>query len=182
MMRNDEEREERSNMASDRRLWQRCRVSDAPEDGAARFLDLAAFADGLLDADDQDRVAAWLADDPNAAADVSAARALGNRDGHSAELERVIARASRRARRLGRLPERLRALSHRRGRRLVQGFAQWGSIAAAVALASWLGFSMGSDTSLTLTAPRQPNEASFLPDLFDPAPAFLRDLGEGLRT
>ena len=182
MMRNDEEREERSNMASDRRLWQRCRVSDAPEDEAARFLDLAAFADGLLDADDQDRVAAWLADDPNAAADVSAARALGNRDGHSGELERVIARACAIAPEGAPASGQVVVLADWRGRRLVQGFAQWGSIAAAVALASWLGFSMGSDTSLTLTAPRQPNEASFLPDLFDPAPAFLRDLGEGLRT
>jgi len=64
----------------------------------------------------------------------------------------------------------------------VQGFAQWGSLAAAMALASWLGFSMGSDTSLALTVPQQPGESSFLPDLFDPGPAFLRDLGEGLRS
>jgi len=35
---------------------------------------------------------------------------------------------------------------------------------------------------LALTAPRQNGEASFLPELFDPAPAFLRDLGEGLPT
>jgi hypothetical protein len=60
--------------------------------------------------------------------------------------------------------------------------AEWGSIAAAIALAGWLGFSMGSDTSLALTSPQQPSESSFLPDLFDAAPGFLRDLGEGVRT
>jgi anti-sigma factor RsiW len=182
MMRTEKERRKGSHMASDRRLWQRARSTDALRDDTARFLDLAAFADGLLDADDRERVAVWLTDDPDAAADVSAARALGNRDGHSAELQRVIARAC--AIRPEADPARghIVVLAHWRGRRLVQDFAQWGSIAAAVAFASWLGFSMGSDTSLALTAPRQPNEASFLPDLFDPAPAFLRDLGEGSRT
>jgi hypothetical protein len=64
----------------------------------------------------------------------------------------------------------------------VRVLAQWGSIAAAIALAGWLGFSMGSDTSLALTSPQQPSESSFLPDLFDAAPGFLRDLGEGVRT
>ena len=76
MMRTDEERKGRPDAASDRRLWQRCRVVDAPEDEAGRFLDLAAFADGLIDVDEQDRVAAWLAGDTDAAADVSAARAV----------------------------------------------------------------------------------------------------------
>ncbi len=54
----------------DRRLWQRCRMMDADEDEAARFLDLAAFADGLLDIEERERVAALLAADPEAAADV----------------------------------------------------------------------------------------------------------------
>jgi anti-sigma factor RsiW len=181
MMRSDKEREERQGAASDRRLWQRCRTADAPND-EARFLDLAAFAEGLLDADDQDRIAAWLADDPDAAADVSAARTLEGHDGPGDEVDRVIARACAISPETDPARGRVVVLAQWRGRRIAQGFAQWSSIAAAIALAGWLGFSMGSDTSLALSAPPQPNEASFLPDLFDSGPAFLRDLGEGLRT
>jgi anti-sigma factor RsiW len=188
MMRIDEEREERPDPLSDRRLWERCRMIDAPEDEAARFLDLAAFADGRLDAEDQDRVAALLAADPDAATDVRSARMLDGTKEGSTDLERIIARAC------AILPGadhpdadhwrgRVIALALRRSRRpLVQSFAQWGSIAAAIAVASWLGFAMGSDASLALSNPRQPSDAGFLPELFDPASSFLRDLGEGLRT
>jgi anti-sigma factor RsiW len=182
MMRADEEREERQNAASDRRLWQRCRATDAPEDEAARLLDLAAFADGLLDPDDTERVAARLAGDPEAAADVSAARAIAAPDVHGAELQRVIARACAISPEAEPAGGRVVVLADWGGRRLVQGLTQWGSIAAALAVASWLGFSMGSDTSLALTTPRAQSDAGFLPDLFDPGPAFLRDLGEGLQT
>jgi len=66
------------NPAEDRRLWQRCRTMDAGEDEAARFLDLAAYADGLLDIEERERVAALLAGDPQAAADVRAAQALAD--------------------------------------------------------------------------------------------------------
>jgi anti-sigma factor RsiW len=188
MMRTDEEREDRPDSLSDRRLWQRCRMIDAPEDEAARFLDLAAFADGRLDAEDQDRVAALLAVDPRAAADVRSARTLDGTEEGSTVLEPVIARAC------AIFPDadhsdtdhsrgRVIALPPRRSRRpLVQSFAQWGSIAAAIAVAGWLGFAMGSDASLALSNPHQPSEAGFLPELFDPASSFLRDLGEGLRT
>jgi hypothetical protein len=69
-----------------------------------------------------------------------------------------------------------------RQRRILHGFAQWGSLAAAMVLASWLGFAMGSDTSRTLSAPVPPSDASFMPELFDPGSGFLRDLGEVLRT
>jgi anti-sigma factor RsiW len=182
MMRTNKPQEERPDPALDRWLWQRCLTSDAPEDEAARFLDLAAFADGLLEADERDRVAAWLADDPQASEDVSAARAVQEPDKPSAELERVIARACALSPEEGPTSGNVIVLRQWRRRRVVQGFAQWGSIAAAVALVGWLGFSMGSDTLLALTAPRQTGEASFLPELFDPAPAFLRDLGEGLPT
>jgi anti-sigma factor RsiW len=188
MMRTDEERAERPDPLSDRRLWERSRVIDAPEDEAARFLDLAAFADGCLDAEDQDRVAALLAADPDATADVRSARMLDGTKEGSADLEPIIARAC------AILPDadrpdadhwrgRVIALALRRSRRpLVQSFAQWGSIAAAIAVASWLGFAMGSDASLALSNPRQPSDAGFLPELFDPANSFLRDLGESLRT
>jgi anti-sigma factor RsiW len=182
MMGTEEEREGRSGAASDRWLWQRCRATDAPEDEAARFLDLAGFAEGLLDADDQERVAAWLADDPEAAADVNAARGVDEREVHFAQLERVIARGSAISPEAGPAGGNVVVLAHWRARRLVRGFAQWGSIAAAITLAGWLGFAMGTDTSAALTASQQQSEATYLPDLFDTGSAFLRDLGEGART
>jgi anti-sigma factor RsiW len=183
MMRTDEEREEKPDPLSDRRLWQRCRMIDAPEDEAARFLDLAAFADGRLDAEDQDRVAALLAADPGAAADVRSARTLDSTEEGSADLEPIIARACAIFPDADHPRGQVVALAPRRSRRpLVQSFAQWGSIAAAIAVASWLGFAMGSDASLALSNPHQPSDAGFLPELFDPTSSFLRDLGEGLRT
>jgi len=49
-------------------------------------------------------------------------------------------------------------------------------------LASWLGFAMGSDTSLALSQSGTASDASFLPELLDPGTGFLlRDLSEGLR-
>src|SRR5437763_10262301 len=82
------------NPAEDRRLWQRCRTMDANEDEAARFLDLAAYADGLLDIEERERVAALLTADTETAADVRAAQALAVAERASAGLERIIARAS----------------------------------------------------------------------------------------
>ena len=48
--------------------------------------------------------------------------------------------------------------------------------------AGWLGFAMGSDTSLALSDHRQSIDTGLLPELFDPGTGFVRDLGEGLRT
>jgi anti-sigma factor RsiW len=181
MMRTDDEREQGSYPLSDRRLWQRCRSADIPEDEAARYLDLAAFAEGRLDPDETDRVAAWLADDPEAAADVRSARTSRTIDEDPATLERVVARAA------ALVPDRAAhgrvvPFVRPRGGRIVPVLAQWASLAAAIALASWLGFAMGTGTSLALSEPRSPSEAVTLPELFDPGPGFLRDLGEGLRT
>jgi len=182
MMRSEEGPEHGPNQAADRRLWQRSRMTDASEDEAARFLDLAAFADGLLDAEEQDRVAGLLAADPEAAADVQAARALVETEPTSAGLGQIIARASAISPDADPMPARVVPFARRRGRRVVEAFAEWGSIAAAIALAGWLGFAMGSDTSRALSEPRQPRDTTLLPDLFDSAPSFLRDLGEGTRT
>jgi anti-sigma factor RsiW len=167
--------------AEDRRLWQRCLTMDAEEDEAARFLDLAAYAEGLLDIEERERVAALLAADPEAAADVRAAHALVAAERTSAGLERIIARASAISPDTGSVAGKVIPLAPRQGR-LLQSLAQWGSLAAAVALAGWLGFAMGSGTSLALSDNRQPSDTGFLPELFDPGTGLLRDLGEGLRT
>src|SRR5262245_7752650 len=95
MMRTDEKPEERPDPISDRRLWQRSRLTDAPDDEASHFLDLAAFADGRLDDEERDRVGALVAADPEAAADVRAARgAPGPEPAISTGLERIVARAA----------------------------------------------------------------------------------------
>ena len=182
MSRTDEERKELPDWSSDRALWRRSCLTDATEDEVSRFLDLAAFADGLLEPDESDRMAALLAADPAARDDVAAARGGGaGPDVLPGTLGRIVARAC------AILPSepssRVVAFSPRpRRRRILQGVAQWGSLAAAMVLASWLGFAMGTDTSRALTAPVPSNDASFLPELFDPGSGFVHDLGEGLRT
>jgi anti-sigma factor RsiW len=155
---------------------------DADEDEAARFLDLAAYADGLLDIEEQERVAALLTVDPEAAADVRAAQALADAERTSVGLERIVARAAAISPEMDSVSGKVVPLAPRRGRRLLQISAQWGSLAAAIALAGWLGFAMGSDTSLALSDNRQPSANGLLPELFDPGTVLLRDLGEGVRT
>jgi anti-sigma factor RsiW len=181
MSRTDEEREELPDWSSNRALWRRSCLTDATEDEVSRFLDLAAFADGLLEPDESDHIATLLAADPVARDDVAAARGSGvGPDELPETLERIVARAG------AILPSeptsRVVAFTPRpHRRRILQGFAQWGSLAAAMVLASWLGFAMGSEASRTLTAPVPSSDAS-LPELFDPGSGFLRDLGEVLRT
>ena len=174
-------------LESGRALWSRCRSADAVMDEGARFLDLAAFADELLDLEERARVAVILAADPIAAADVAAARAIADgRPAPSYGLDRIIARA------MVLVPEAAlgSGLVHplypaQASRHLWHGVAQWGSLAAALAVASWLGFTMGSGVSLELSQPVQQSQVgvdSLLPELLDPATGFLRDLGEGQQT
>jgi hypothetical protein len=167
---------------ADRRLWQRCRTIEAAEDEAARFLDLAAYADELLDIDEEERVGALLAIDPDAASDVRAARALAGAERRLAGSERIIARACAISPDTNSVSGKVVPLAPPQGRRPLQVFAEWGSLAAAIALAGWLGFAMGSDTSLALSVHPQPSDTGLLPELSDPGTGLLRDLGEGLRT
>jgi hypothetical protein len=168
--------------SSDRALWRRSRGTDAPADEAARFLDLAGFADGLLDPDERERVGDLVAVDPAAAADVVAAQAsAGDIDARPAGFEQIVARAC------ALVPDpqfstaRVIAFAPRQ-RRVLHGLAQWASLAAAILVASWLGFSMGSDMSLALRQPGLSSDSSAIPELFDPGTGFLRDFGENLRS
>ena len=63
MSRTNEEAGNLGEFERGRSLWRRCQSADAPMDEAARLLDLAAFAEGLLDEEEHDRVAADLAAD-----------------------------------------------------------------------------------------------------------------------
>ena len=170
--------------SSDRAVWRRSRVTDAPADEAERLLDLAGFADGLLDADERDCVAALLAADPEAAADVGAARGFAGGLGETpGGLERIVTRACAIMPDPHAASAQIVAFPPRPQRhRVLHGLAQWGSLAAAIAVASWLGFSMGSGTSIALSQPGFSSDSSFVPELFDPGTGFLRDFGEALRS
>jgi hypothetical protein len=169
---------------SDRALWQRCRAADAPEDEHVRLLDLAAFAERGLDPDEHDRIAALLATDPVATADVAAARALAGNPGEtSPAAERIAARASALVPAAPARSGRVIPFSRVHRRLLLHGLAQWGSLAAALAVTAWLGFSMGSDASLALGQPAAAGEDSGANiELFDPATGFLNEMPAGVQT
>ena len=178
-----EEMEEPVDRTSSLALWRRCRLAEAPADESLRLLDLAAFAEGGLDPDDHARIAAWLTTDPDAAADVAAARALaGNSGGSSGAIDRIVARAG--ALRPGAPAHGRRTYAFFRPRRriLLHGLAQWGSLAAALAIAAWLGFTMGSDASFALSQPKVGGDEGTAIELFDPSTGFQHDLPVGIQT
>jgi anti-sigma factor RsiW len=166
--------------SADRTLWQRSQKIEASPDEAGRFLDLAGFADHRLDDDDSERVAALLALDPIAAEDVAAARRLAGVE-LSAVDERVIARAAA----LAEEPNELAlviAIPPRRHRHAWREAASWSSLAAAIVLACWLGFDLGSGLpSALLPFAHSVGDAS-LSEFLDPSPPTFRDFGDGWRT
>jgi hypothetical protein len=162
---------------SDAALWRHGRVTDVVEDEAERYLDLAGFADGRLDPDDRERVGEWLASDPVAADDVAAARVL---PAPIALPEVAIARACGLV--TGNQPQRDTVIPFppsRRYRPRLHSMARWGSLVAAMAVASWLGFALGMDTSLSFAQVRQTGEDTYLGELLDPSTDFLT---EGTQT
>ena len=183
-MRGDDTRHDPAAGLPDAALWRRSRMVEMIEDAAERYLDLAGFADGWLDPDERERVAEQLAGDPTAAGDIAAARAI------TASAERVggipesaIARASSlvggsEAQRATVIPFPLGP----RDRPRLQGMARWSSLVAAMAVASWLGFTLGMDTSLSFVQNRQTGEDGFLREFLDPSAGFMRDLTEGPQT
>ncbi|HEY1260128.1 MAG TPA: hypothetical protein VGF34_12855 [Stellaceae bacterium] len=177
-----EDMDEKAARAAGRALWRRSCVTDAPEDEEGRLLDLAGFADGRLDPDEHDRVAATLASDPDAAADVAMARALAHGAAPAAGIDHIVARAVSLDAAASAKPGRIVLVPGATRPRLLVSVAQWGSLAAAVALACWLGFAMGTDASLALSRHDQTGERTFLPELFDPSSGFFREPGEESRT
>ena len=186
MSRTDSRMDEPPDFETGRTLWQRCRQIEAPADEAERFLDLAALADGTLDEDDHERVAAALAGNPIALADVAAARALSAAPiampPHIGPIiERAIAILETPA-------ERGSVVSLRRppsGRAVLHALAQWGSLAAAIACAGWLGFAMGSGASQNLSQTgevTQISDENSLPELLDPSAGLFRDFGTGQQS
>jgi len=170
--------------ASDVALWQRSATAETVEDEGERFLDLAGFADGRLDPDESERVAERLARDADIAADVVAARALATRGAApEAAPAPIVARACALVSEPE--PERGRVILFRRlplSSPTLPGVARWASLAAAVLVASWLGFALGTDVSVSFGQPDQASDDGFLRDMLDPSTAFLRDLTPGART
>ena len=169
----------------DREMWRRSRAIDLADDETASFLDLAGFADGLLDADEQERVAEWLAVDPLAAADVAAAQALGGADRVGETMsEAMIARGSALVDGTGarrrQIAGNVVAFPPRRtGGPGLHEMARWGSLAAAVVFASWLGFTLGMDLSGSLSG--RGGDDGMFNELLDPSPNLMRDLTESTR-
>lgn len=163
---------------TDRALWECSRTIEMAEDDAEHFLDLAGFADGLLDPDDRERVADRLARDAAEAADVSAARVLGAARPPGDQLtDAIFARAAALAGPDPAATDNVVPFAPRRrfGARLPEA-ARWGSLAAAIALASWLGFTMGMDLSGSLLSDSLSGDDGGLNELFDPGTRLVRDL------
>jgi hypothetical protein len=177
----EERVEEPAGSKAGRRLWQRCQGLVVSWDEAERFLDLAAYADGRIEDEDEcARVAAIVAADASMRADVAAASALSAGGiAMAGGLDRIVAHAAALVFDRGVAARLAPAAIPQPGSRL-RGAAQWSALAAAIALTGWFGFWIGSDASETLTAnpsiQQQVGEETFLPELLDPATGFLRDL------
>jgi len=164
-----------SGMPEDREVWCRSQEIEAAPDEAAHLMDLAAFADNRLDDDDAARVAALLARDEAAAGDVAVARALASATMLAADAA-VIARAEALVDE-DRPEAVLIAFPARPTVPRWYNAASWSGLAAAVVLAGWLGFDLGSGLSNAPPFGQQTDTAS-TSDLLDPAPLLLRDFTE----
>ena len=161
----------------DQSLWQHRREMDAAPDETERFLDLAGFADGRLDDDERERIAALIAGDPLAAADVGAARTLSEAAIPAAS-GGVLARAAALIDPVQIGGEILTFPQRSPPSRLWPAAASWGSLAAAIAFACWLGFDLGRDLP-GLASIAHPSDDLGASELMEPAPLALRDAPEG---
>jgi hypothetical protein len=169
----DAERREQAEFAAGRALWRRSLMTEVPEDEAGRFLDLAAFAEERLDPDERERVSALLT--AETASDVEAAR----RPAAVMAPRSVLHRALRLYPPAGGNVVRF---APRFALRPFPEMAQWGSLAAGIVLAGWLGFAMGSEASLNLSQSLEASGQGFLTDVLEPSSGFLHQLGEDVQT
>lgn len=156
-------------------VWRRSQQIEALADEAERLLELAAFADNRLDDDDAARVAALLARDPNAADDVAAARTLNAATAADpGMIARAIALVDDQEAEAEVIAFPVRQTAPRRW----YSAATWSGLAAAMLLAGWLGFNLGSGLSGVATGSRA-DEAAASSELIDfNPPLLLRDFNE----
>lgn len=154
---------------------------EVAEDECARYLDMAALAEGRLDPDERERVAEWLQSHPEAAADIAAARVLASAGTDEALSEMAVLRAralvggadaSRRSPVIA-----FRARESRRP--LLAPVAQWSGLAAALVVAGWLGFTLGMDASGWMGRNAPEPEDGVAQELFGASSGFFRDLTGG---
>jgi len=161
-----------SGAPSDREVWRRGQETEATPDESGYLLDLAAFADNRLDDDETARIAALIERDADVAGDIAAARTLAGATMLAADAG-IVARAEalvggpRSAAELIAFPARPPVV------RRWSSAATWSGLAAAVVLAGWLGFDLGSGISTGPAFSRPADDAS-ASELLDPSP-MLRD-------
>jgi anti-sigma factor RsiW len=167
--------QETSGAPSDREVWRRSQELETTPDEASHLLDLAAFADSRLDDDETARIAALIERDTDAAEDIAAARTLASATMLAADAD-IVARAE------GLIGEALpeATLIAFPARPVVvrpwYSAATWSGLAAAIVLAGWLGFDLGSGISSSPVFSRPADDAS-ASELLDPSP-MLRDFTE----
>jgi hypothetical protein len=148
-------------------LWQRWRQgASVTADGAAPdTMVLAAWADGRLDEAQAEPVEAWLADHPDALADLLAAQRLALSAPSASAAEALIERACAL---VPSLPDNVVAL-RRSGTRapLWLSAIRWGGLAASLVVTSLVGFELGNDAYANF-AGQPPAAESALHELLDP--------------
>ena len=164
---------------SDRDVWRRSQQTDTSRDEAEYLMDLAAFADNRLDPDEAARVEAVIVGDADDAADIAATRMLAGTAIAAAD-PAIIGRAEALVGE-GRPDAVLIAFpAPRPATRPWYSAATWSGLAAAMVMAGWLGFDLGSGLS---TSPVFGGSTVDLTanELFDAAPLMVRDLTESSR-
>jgi hypothetical protein len=160
--------------AKDAALWQRWRQHAHPATGrdAADWLALAAYAEGRLDETQAEPVEDWLAEHPEALADLTAARAAAASPLPAAS-EAVIARAAALVEPMAGaqiIPFRTAAGPHRPAWRMAMA---WSGIAASLLVTSLAGFALGNDAYLNLVG--RPAAESTIHELLDPPSVMFAD-------
>jgi anti-sigma-K factor RskA len=155
--------------------------SDMPDE-----LTLAAYAEGRLAAPERAAIDALLSGRPDLAEDIALARRfVDDADDASAaelapELAAVIARASALVPASG---DRVIAFRPRRSAAPVwHSVARWSALAASFALASYLGFALGTDASSNLASLAPSAGVGFADEMFDPPTGFLGPTGDASST
>jgi hypothetical protein len=164
-----------SGAPADREVWRRSQEMEATPDKASYLLDLAAFADNRLDDDETAWIAALIERNADAAKDIAAARTLAGATmlaadvGIMARAEALVGEARSEAELIA-FPVRPPEV------RPWYSAATWSGLAAAIVLAGWLGFDIGSGISASPVFSRSADDAS-ASELLDPSP-LLRDFTE----
>jgi anti-sigma factor RsiW len=145
---------------------------EATPDEASELLDLAAFADNRLDDDETARIAVLIARYAELADDIAAARTLAGATMLAADAG-IVARAEAL---VGNVQPEAELIAFPTRPPVVRPWysaATWSGLAAAIVLAGWLGFDLGSGMSTSPVFSRSADDAS-ASELLDPSP-LMRD-------